>query len=160
VTFNGTLLSIKNDSTDTLQLMFDFVTMSKDSLRPARTVRDNTFEQISNWDNHTVDIVRVVNHNCHKNDTLAARTIHGSLNVPWWLRSISRKAVLSTQALKHGQQARTIGKAKFVVIVPCSLRAAALNESARIQRPLRAVVEYGHGLFYNRAEAYEHSLLR
>ena len=158
VSLNGTNL-FTNSSDTSLQLMFDFVTMSEDSLIPSRTVRDGTLDQISTWKNHTVQIVKVVNQDCKKNNTLAARFIHGSLTVPWWLSGKSRESTLSPWALKYGW-ARSLGRAKFIIIVPCSLRAAALNETTRMQRPLRAVVEYGHGLFYNRAETYEHSLLR
>ena len=141
-----------------LQLLFDFVTMSSDSLKPIRTVRDGTLRQVSKR-NHTVRTIKVVNHNCRRNDTLAARTIHGTISVPWWLVETRRDSVLSSVALKSGRTDNDF-EANFVVIVPCSLRAAALNDTRRIQRPLRAIVEYGHGLFYNRAEAYGHSLKR
>jgi hypothetical protein len=144
---------------DSIQLLFDFVTMSEDSLNPIRRVRDATLQQISSWKEHAVHIVKITNRNCRRNTTLAARTIHGELSVPWWLTSMGRDSILSSSTLHVGQTA-LIGKAKFVIHIPCSLRAAALNETFRMQRPLRAILEYGHGLFYNRAESYSHSLLR
>ena len=51
----------------------------------------------------------------------------------------------------------TIGRAKFVVHIPCSLRAAAIKGADA--KELRAVMEYGHGLFYNRNEASDQFLL-
>jgi hypothetical protein len=144
---------------DSIQLLFDFVTMSEDSLNPIRRVRDATLQQISSWKEHAVHIVKITNRDCRRNKTLAARTIHGELSVPWWLSSMGRDSTLSSNTLHVGQTA-LIGKAKFVIHIPCSLRAAALNETFRMQRPLRAILEYGHGLFYNRAESYSHSLLR
>jgi hypothetical protein len=141
------------------QLMFDFVTMSDDSLQPIRTIRDSTIQEIATWDSHQVDITKIVNSKCNNNKTLVARAIHGFLTVPWWLESESRDSFLSSTAVNNGKS-NGVGQAKFSVYVPCSLYAAAVNDTTRIQRPLRAIIEYGHGVFYNRGEASEYSLLR
>lgn len=141
-----------------LQLMFDFVTMSDDSLYSLRTIRDATLEEISGTD-HQVTISKIQNHNCHRDKTLVARTIQGSLAVPWWLENERRDAILSSRALEN-RKSNGFGEAKFTIHVPCSLYAAAINDTTREQRPLRAILEYGHGLFYNRNEASEYSLLR
>ena len=46
-----------------------------------------------------------------------------------------------------------LGVSKVLVHIPCSLRHAAVEEDGG--KPLRAVVEYGHGLFGHRGEAIE-----
>lgn len=141
-----------------LQLMFDFVTMSDESLYPIRSMRDATLQEIGEMD-HQVTITKIQNQNCHRGETLVARTIHGSLAVPWWLENERRDAILSKRALKNQRSNGFVG-AKFTIHVPCSLYAAAVNDTTRVQRPMRAILEYGHGLFYNRNEASEYSLLR
>jgi hypothetical protein len=52
-----------------------------------------------------------------------------------------------------------IGKAKFVVHIPCSLRDAAIRASLG-EAEMRAVMEFGHGLFYNRGEASDSFLIK
>ena len=151
--------SDKEENNSSLQLVFDFVTMSDDSLYEVRTVRDATLQQISDWEEHSVQITKVVDGNCNRNESVLARTIHGSLSVPWWLNSERRDSVLSRIALEDNRS-NGVGQAKFSIYVPCSLYAAAVNDTSRIQRPLRAIVEYGHGVFNNRQEASEYSLLR
>lgn len=158
-------------SKDSLQLLFDFQTISAESqLGPVRAVRDATLRYVQsstsswgNWSDH-VRVIRKYDNNCHSNGTLIARTIHAILDVPWFLNGYGpgfRNAVLDDAAVASGQPT-TIGQAKFVVHVPCSLRAAALNETYHNQAgvELRAVMEYGHGLFFTRAEASDHFLWR
>eukprot|EP00980_Cylindrotheca_fusiformis_P008961 scaffold1912_cov135-Cylindrotheca_fusiformis.AAC.8 len=152
-------LRFHNASDPSLQLMFDFVTMSDESLHPLRTMRDVTLEEIEASQQHEVEITRIQNQNCNRKQTLVARTIHGSLAVPWWLETERRDAILSKRALNI-RKSNGSGGAKFTIHVPCSLYAAAVNDTSRKQRPLRAILEYGHGLFYNRNEASEYSLLR
>jgi hypothetical protein len=55
-----------------------------------------------------------------------------------------------------------MGKAKFVVKVPCSLRAAVapIPNSQSTSGDLRVVVEFGHGLFFNRAEVGDDFLIK
>ena len=155
-----------------LQLLFDFVTMSEDSLLNVKTVRDVTLDEISSSDyRHRVEITKIQNQNCNKysrnnhnksaptSTTLVARTIHGSLQVPWWLENDRRDSMLSVTALTN-RQSNGYGAAKFSIYVPCSLEAAAINSTVRPQKSLRAILEYGHGLFYNRAESSGYSLLR
>jgi hypothetical protein len=153
------------DDPSSLQLLFDFVTVSEEAqLGPIRAVRDAALHHIQSrqwgdWSDH-VNVIKIRNEDCSKNDTLAARTIHASLDVPWFLGAYGRGhrgATLSPEALESGKPVTT-GKAKFVVIVPCSVQANALDPLNGTR--VRALLEYGHGLFYNRAEAYSHSLLR
>jgi hypothetical protein len=148
--------------TGDIQLMFDFVTMSRDSLEPIERVRDATLEAVNSWKRHVVDIVKIESNNCHDPDTLIARTVHGNIQVPWFLESFSRSSILSKSRLPIDGSRLPMGWAKFAVRVPCSLRAGALegNTTRRISRKLRAVVDYGHGLFFNRAESFEYSLAR
>lgn len=150
-------------TTDDIQLMFDFMTMSRDSLQTIERVRDATLEAIDSWKNHSMEVVKIENNNCHDPETLIARTIHGRIQVPWFLESYTRNSFLSMTRLPfHGSRLPT-GWAKFSVRVPCSLREAALgssNVTNRVSRRLRAVIDYGHGLFFNRGESFEYSLAR
>lgn len=150
-----------------LQLVFDFHTASKESqLGPGRKVRDETLRYITeqwkdNWENH-VRVIRQVDGDCEDTSYPLARTIHGELDVPWFLAGFGpgfRDATLDLKA----EGPNTIGKAKFVVHVPCSLKQAAtgiVKKNNATSQDLRAVVEFGHGLFYNRAEAGSNFLIK
>lgn len=141
-----------------IQLLFDFQTVSAESqLGPVRKVRDATISVISDsswgqWGDH-VRVIRRVEGVCSRNDTKIARTIHAELDVPWFLTGFGpshRTSTLDRHAMETGKPT-SIGKAKFVVHIPCSVRAAAIKGSNATD--LRAVMEFGHGLFYNRNEA-------
>lgn len=141
-----------------LQLLFDFPTVSEDyQLGPIRSVRDATLKHIEtpewgSWQDH-VRVNRIIDNDCEQDSTLIARTVHAELDIPWFLSSYGsgqRGAFLDDAAVTSGRPT-TVGTGKFVVHIPCSVRAAALGiEGAK---PLRATMEYGHGLFYNRDEA-------
>lgn len=148
-----------------LQLLFDFQTISaKSQLGPIRAVRDATIEYIESykwgdWANR-VRVVRQEDGTCDHPNDLVARTIHGELDVPWFLEGFGpgyRGAFLDTSAVTSKEPV-TIGKAKFVVHIPCSIRAAAIQNANGTA--LRSVMEFGHGLFYNRDEASDWFLLR
>jgi hypothetical protein len=143
-----------------LQMLFDFVTVSEDAqLGPVRAVRDATLAHVasaswSDWGDH-VRLVRKIDNDCSQ--SLIARTIHADIDVPWFLEGYGRGhrgAVLDAAAVSHGIPT-AIGAAKFVLHIPCSLRHAASGANDRDAKPIRAVMEYGHGLFYNRQEASE-----
>ncbi|CAB9513873.1 expressed unknown protein [Seminavis robusta] len=161
-----------------LQLLFDFVTASKTTqIGPVRAVRDATLQYIDKeWDqpwkldNH-VRAIRIVEGTCRDSTYPLARTIHGELDVPWFMTGFGpgqRDATLDAAAVQSGVPT-TIGKAKFVVHIPCSLKESALshtttpankiNKNATAQ-PLRAVMEFGHGLFFNRQESGESFLIQ
>ena len=149
---------------DSLQLLFDFQTIStKSQLGPIRAVRDSTLAYIDgpewgNWSSH-VHVISINEGVCSRAKTLIARTIHAEIDVPWYLEAFGpghREATLDYNALLTGKPV-AIGKAKFVVHIPCSLRAAAIKGA--IAKELRAIIEYGHGLFYNRDEAADRFLL-
>ena len=107
---------------------------------------------------------------------LVARTVHAELDVPWFLNqhgSGHRDATLLPIAeIQNVSQKRDLGIAKFVIHVPCSLKAAALLKNGRDEhgrksawrhhdvRPLRGIVEIGHGMFYNRRESHEYPFMR
>lgn len=140
-----------------LQLLFDFVTISEVSqLGPVRAVRDASLAYIRSpewgtWDKH-VRVNHRTDHQC-SGWNLIARTVHAELDVPWYLEAYGpgqRGAILNQEALSSGIPV-TIGVAKFVVHIPCSVRNAAIEEGQ--SKPLRAIMEYGHGLFYSRQEA-------
>jgi hypothetical protein len=149
---------------ESLQLLFDFQTISaKSQLGPVRAVRDATLAYIGgtewgDWSEH-VRAIRIDEGVCSKAGTLIARTIHAELDVPWFLKAFGsghREAILDGNAVSTGKPV-TVGISKFVVHIPCSLRAAAIKGANAVD--LRAVMEYGHGLFYNRDEATDHFLL-
>jgi hypothetical protein len=149
---------------ESLQLLFDFQTISaKSQLGPVRAVRDATLAYIDgpewgDWSEH-VRAIRIDEGVCSRAGTLIARTVHAEMDVPWFLESFGsghREATLDDNAVSTGKPV-TMGISKFVVHIPCSLRAAAIKGTNAAD--LRAVMEYGHGLFHNRDEATDHFLL-
>lgn len=145
---------------DDLQLLFDFHTVSAVSqLGSVRTVRDRTLNHINviNWDwtEHVRTVAVTDFESCGLGGDIA-RTVHAELDVPWFLDTVgsgSRYSVLS-DAVLHGKRQPPIGTARFVLHVPCSLKFAALHGiDFDLSKPLRAVMDYGHGLFGNRDEA-------
>jgi hypothetical protein len=150
---------------DSLQLLFDFPTVSEEyQLGPVRAVRDATLGHIQSqdwgsWKNH-VRVNRIIENRCEEPGTIIARTVHAELDIPWFLEGYGRgqrEAFLDFAAVQS-REPTTMGVAKFVVHIPCSVRAAALKIPGA--KPLRAVLEYGHGLFYNRNEASDSYLQR
>lgn len=146
---------------DGLQLLFDFQTISATSqLGPIRAVRDATLAYIDgpewgDWSKH-VRTVTIVEGQCSRG-ALVARTVHAELDVPWFLGAFGRREATLDVVAVSTSTPTTIGRAKFVVHIPCSLRAAAIKGADA--KELRAVMEYGHGLFYNRNEASDQFLL-
>jgi len=143
-----------------LQLLFDFPTISENSqLGPIRGVRDAAIAHIQKWDwSDHARVIKVEEYDCDVD--LIARTIHGELDVPWFLDSFGaggRSAFLDRDAVESGTPV-TIGQAKFIVRVPCSVKKAALGQNGG--KPLRAIMEFGHGLFGNRGEVKEGFLSR
>ena len=146
---------------ESLQLLFNFQTISAASqLGPVRAVRDATLKHVSSasdwgsWGQHS-RLVRQDDFECDNPDWPIARTVHAEIDVPWFLEAYGpghREAVLA-EDLAVVTKSRLIGKAKFVAHIPCSLKAGALG--AANATALRAVMEYGHSLLYNRNEASE-----
>jgi hypothetical protein len=138
---------------ESLQLIFDFVTVSEESqLGPIRAARDIALETIEAWDwDEHVAIVSVEDHDCEAgtDHPLVARTVHLELDVPWFLTRHSRYAFLDDKKIQRKQPVG-VGKAKAMIQIPCSVKAA--SEQRNAGKELRAVVEFGHGLFNNRGE--------
>ena len=175
-----------------LQLLFDFHTISSSSqLGPVRYVRDTTLKAVSSLDWHWSQHIRtnsVINYNCddyysNQSKQVLARTIHAEMDVPWFLRpnpadttserKNKRSAILidSTKSGEDIANRRSLGVAKFVIHIPCSIQATVTTSNARVKsqnepsaieliKPIRAIVEFGHGLFGNRNEASDDYLLR
>lgn len=149
-----------------LQLLFDFHTISEQSqLGIARTSRDIAIKQISSvewdWKKHVRTISRI-DYDCSDPEAILARTVHAELDVPWFFdgqKSGSRGAFLDENSLMAGKTAH-LGTSKFLVHIPCSLQASALGKTGNKSKPLRAILEYGHGLFGDRNEASEQFLLQ
>ena len=142
-----------------LQLLFDFHTISKESqLGPVRQARDMTLKHVteawsSEWDDH-VRVIRQIDMDCKNQWYPVARVIHGELDVPWFMTGFGPGFRDATLDLQSGAP-NTVGKAKFVVRIPCSLKQAVapMPKTNVTAQNLRAVMEFGHGLFYNRAES-------
>lgn len=137
---------------DTYQLMFDFHTVSVDSqLGRVRGVRDSVMSTIrdDNWEFEPT-VTKVINHDCGEQDL--ARTFYVDLNVPWYLKEYGdghRGSKLDSNKVSH-VSAASFGKAKFAVHVPCSVMVNAVEAGGG--QEVRAVVDYGHGLFYSLEE--------
>jgi hypothetical protein len=150
-----------------LQLLFDFHTISEESqLGPVRAVRDATMQAISstadwNWKDHVQTIQQIdYDNDCSQQNAGLARTVHAELDVPWFLEKRgpgARSSFLDQTAVDSGKAVR-LGKSKFLVHIPCSVRAAALGKEGDMIK-LSAVMEYGHGLFGTRAEAWDDFLV-
>jgi hypothetical protein len=173
------------DDPQSLQLLFDFPTISdRSQLDPVRLVRDSTLRHISDskWDwSKNVRTVSTNDFLCTDIDNPVARIVHAELTVPWFLSNYGighRDAKLDMESVR-APQAKQMGKAKFVVVIPCSVKTAALihtssdtttntnintssfdMNSMNEPRPIRSIVEFGHGLFGNRGEILEHYLVR
>lgn len=140
------------DQPESLQLLFDFVTVSEEyQLGPIRAARDIALEHVDkwNWDDH-VRVASIVDENCSgDNPSITARTVHLSLDVPSFLLHESRYSFLDHNKIERRDHV-TVGEAKAIVRIPCSLMQQALGKISG--KELRAVVEIGHGLFGNRGE--------
>lgn len=137
---------------NSLQLLFDFVTVSEESqLGPTRAARDIALEHVEKWNwNDHVRVVSIIDDDCGGDDpSLIARTIHLSLDVPSFLQYESRYSFLDHKKIQREDDV-TIGEAKAIFQIPCSLKHQAIGEGPG--KELRAIVENGHGLFGNRGE--------
>ena len=150
--------SFANDP-ESLQLLFDFLTISEESqLGPIRAARERATSRIEssdwNWNDHS-QILAVEETDCNINDSYIARTIHLDLDVPWFLDRDSRYAFLDSSKLRP-ETAVTLGKARAMIQIPCSMKHDVSTNGRRKQ--LRAIMEYGHGLFYYRDEVSDRFL--
>jgi len=151
--------SVAQDLED-IQLLFDFVTASADTqIGKTRAVRDATMAHLDHnswkWRDH-VEVLKEEEHSCIDDGALIARTLHLQIDVPWFLKHVSSRAsALDPRALDHPQSLR-LGQAKAILRIPCSVQKAALGQ--KDGRRVRAIMEYGHGLFYHRGEIREHFL--
>ena len=122
-----------------VQLMFDFNTVSENSqLGSIRKVRDSTSDILSKpeWDwvtDDRVKTIKTVDHDCGIPGNYIARTVHQQIPTPWFLKEYGsghRGTVLDKEKVEKGET-ELFGNLKFVVQVPCSLQAAALDEQVR-----------------------------
>ena len=146
------------DNTESIQMLFDFVTISEQAqIGTIRTVRDIALDVVKDprWDwQHHVETVSVEDYNCNEEGATIARTVHIALDVPWFLKSThSRYSTLDHFAIDQGRHV-TIGKAKGMIQMPCSVKNAAYGDSKN-GKAVRAIMEYGHGLFGNRGEVQD-----
>jgi hypothetical protein len=145
--------SLSQDLED-IQLLFDFVTASSErQIGKTRAVRDATLAHVSQaqwqWKDHA-RILKEEESSCNVDGALIARTIHVEIDVPWFLKSTSsRYTSLDPRALGNLDKVR-LGQAKAMIRIPCSIEKAAHGIDGGLK--LRAIMEYGHGLFYHRGE--------
>ena len=164
----GKVSGVRSGDLGGLQLLFDFRTASSESqLGSVKAVRDAALAHVNtNWsweDDTHVRVVRSIEGSCEDPVYPVARTLHIEMDVPWFMESHgagSRGALLDQPVVKKGIP-NGIGKAKCVIYVPCSLKQAALGGSGETDvQSLRAVMEYGHGLFGSKAEAGDPYVIR
>jgi len=162
-----------DDVATTIQLLFDFPTISHESqLGKIKAVRDTTLNQIKTWNwKERVKIVKIQDNDCssstqqqeHDHHSVIARTIHGKISVPWFLKDYGlghRGATLNNEVSSSSSSSSSlIGEASFVIHIPCSVRAAALGNNDDTAKELKAFLDYGHGIFGNRNEATSWSTL-
>eukprot|EP00934_Nitzschia_sp_Nitz4_P003369 Nitzschia sp. Nitz4//scaffold75_size92586//81657//84467//NITZ4_004871-RA/size92586-processed-gene-0.30-mRNA-1//1//CDS//3329557753//3359//frame0 len=144
---------------ENVQLLFDFVTASaKCQVGNLRTARDLAMAQLedSGWDwAHHVSLVKEEVHSCDDESALIARTLHLQIETPWFLRHTnSRHTTLDENLLSDAE--RKLGTAKALVRIPCGRKHNLKNQTKAVQ--IKAVLEYGHGLFYHRGEVNEEYL--
>lgn len=144
---------------NSVQMIFDFVTMSEDSqLGNVRAVRDSALEHIEEWDwKDHVEMVSQIKYDCNDENNLIAKTVHIHLDVPSFLKSRSRYSTLDTAAIRKRTPV-SIAKAKAMIQIPCSMLKA--TQADVDGKPIKAIMEYGHGLFYNRGEVSDGFLSR
>ena len=137
---------------ESVQMLFDFITISEGSqIGPTRSVRDATLQHVQkwNWMEH-VELVSEIQHDCDDGDSLIARTIHINLDTPCFLHSQSRWSTLSQSAV-DSKTPVSIARAKAMIQIPCSVKDG---------KPVKSIMEYGHGLFYHRGEVSDEFLSR
>lgn len=143
-----------SEDMEEIQLLFDFVTASSElQIGKTRAVRDATLAHLAQpqwkWRNHA-RILKEEVYSCQDAGVSIARTMHVEIDVPWFLKHTStRDSSLDPWTLANLDQLR-LGQAKAMLQVPCSIEQAALGIEGG--RRLRAIMEYGHGLFYHRGE--------
>jgi len=144
-------VSSEGDVPGSVQLLFDFVTISEDSqVGTVRSVRDASLRHVQDWTwTDHVEILSSTRHDCADVNSSIARTLHLSLDAPSFLERRSRYSLLDRLAIESGTPV-TIEKVKAMILIPCSVERAIFVEAD--ENPLQAVVEYGHGLFNSRKE--------
>jgi hypothetical protein len=137
-------------SDQTIQLLFDFHTMSVESqLGNTRKVIEGTLKQFDKkewdgWSQSNVRLIRVINNDCSNDEQLTARVIHGSIDLPHFLKDPRKRITeLDLEAIES-ETPKGLFTVKFAVTIPCSL--------ATGSKPLNAVVDYGHGFLHSRTE--------
>ena len=143
-----------------VQLLFDFVTASSElQIGKTRAVRDATLAHVAQphwkWKDHA-RILKEEESSCEIDGALIARTVHVEIDVPWFLKhTSSRYTSLEPRALGNLDKVR-LGQAKAMIRIPCSIEKAALGIDGGTK--VRAIMEYGHGLFYHRGEVRDNFL--
>lgn len=134
-----------------VQMIFDFHTTSADSqLAITKNVIQGTLDQFEGqddhyWDESNVHVIKEINNDCAKDGVVLAKIIHASIDVPHFLKDTNKRATnLDVEAVLQGVPKKETYNVKFMVAIPCSI--------ALGSKPVQAIIDYGHGFLYSRAE--------
>lgn len=131
------ILKQNNVEVETLQIAWDFVTVSRESsLGRFETMRDDALRRFSESE-PVYEVSKIEESNCNSEETTIGRTIWGWLSVPSYLEN--GRGTRLTNPITY----KTSMNIQFVVRIPCSVMK---DPSASF------VLEYGHGLFGDRSE--------
>jgi hypothetical protein len=132
-----------------IQFMFDFHTMSQSSQldKPIQII-DATLEQLNaqswTWNDTNVKAIKIIDNDCSEVGEMTSRIIHASINLPHYLKDAnSRYSAIDTDALENNTPNGHI-PVKVLISTPCSL--------SLHTKPLRAILDYGHGFLGSRKE--------
>lgn len=138
--------------TETIQLLFDFHTTSEESqIGHTRKIIGSTLKYLDakelHWNESNVRSIRVIDKDCSVNGEVTARIIHGSIDLPHFLKEANtRISELDVEALET-ETPTGLFTVKFLVTIPCSISSG--------DKPVRAIVDYGHGFLDSRNELIE-----
>lgn len=146
------------DDIKIIQMLFDFHTTSEEGqLGITRKVMQGTLTKLfsadekNHWDETNVHSIEEINNDCMKDGVLLARTVHASIDIPHFLKDPnSRVTNLDIEAVLKGEPKGKYN-VKFLVTIPCSL--------ALGSKPLKAIVDYGHGFLNSRIELLDRTFL-
>lgn len=137
------------ETTQTIQLLFDFHTMSSETQEgKSKQIIDATLKHLNSkswrWDQSNIKSINIIDKDCSIDGEVTGRIIHGSIDLPHFLiESNTRLGSLDIQALENGTP-NGLFTVKFLATIPCSLSTGL--------KPLRAIVDFGHGFLHSRVE--------
>ena len=135
------------DSTQNIQMIFDFQTMSTENqIGRTKKIIQATLSNLDSkdwdWNESNVRSISLIEEDCSLDGAVTGRVIHGSIDLPHYLlESNTRLSELDLQAL-GSKKPNGLFTVKFLVTIPCSI--------ATGSKPLAAIVDFGHGFLHSR----------